>query len=104
MENLILGMTFMQFGYFLMWASFGQLFSLAMQQVKYAPKIQRYGGFSIITWLNENFWRIVLTICAMVAGVAFTPQLTGAELNEFTAFLAGFTTDKIIDSLMNRKK
>jgi hypothetical protein len=103
MESLIIGMTAFQMLYFLSFAAFGQFFSIALQQVKYAPRIKAYGGFSILIWINENFWRVIVTLCAMIAGVLFTPQLTGQELTEWTAFLSGFATDKVIDSLLNRK-
>lgn len=104
METLIIGMTILQVLYFLAFAAFGQLFSIALQQVKYAPRIKAYGGFRVFRWLDDNIWRVVLTLCAMVAGVLFTPQLSGQELTEWTAFLSGFATDKIIDSLINRKE
>jgi hypothetical protein len=103
METLIIGMTVFQILYFLAFAAFGQLFSIAIQQVKYAPRIKAYGGFSLFIWLTDNLWRVVVTICAMIAGVLFTPQLSGQELTEWTAFLSGFATDKIIDSFINRK-
>jgi hypothetical protein len=97
-------LSLIQFFYFFAYACFGQLFSIAMQQVKYGNKIKAYGGFSLLVWVNENGWRAVLTICCMVAGVLFTEQLSGSPLSAWSAFLSGFATDKIIDSLVNRKK
>lgn len=104
MTSLIMGLTIAHYGYFLAFAMLGQLLSIAVQQVKYGRVIYSSGGFSILIWLNENGWRAILTLGAMIAGVLFTEQLTGAPLNEWQAFLSGFATDKIIDSLVNRKK
>lgn len=104
MQTIIMDMTLIQISYFFAFSCFGQLISIAVQQVKYGAKIRRYGGFSLWVWLNENFWRGVLTVLAMLAGVIFTEQLFGAPLNEWQAFLSGFATDKIIDALVNRKK
>jgi len=103
-ESLIMGMTSLHFYYFLAFACFGQLFSIAIQQVKYGKLIASRGGFSILIWLNENGWRVIMTLCAIVAGVLFTPQLSGQDLTEWTAFLSGFATDKVVDSFVNRKE
>jgi len=104
MATLLITLTLVQFLYYFAWCALGQIFSIAAQQVKFAPRITKYGGFSIKVWMCENGWRVVLTIIAMIAGVAFTKQLTGTDLNELTAFFAGAFTDRTIDAITNRKK
>lgn len=97
-------LTLYQFLIFFGWACLGQVFAIAVQQYKFAPRISRYGGFSIKVWVCDNGWRIVVTIIAMIVGVVFTEAILQVKLNELTAFLAGFFTDKTIDAITNRKK
>lgn len=100
----IVGIPALSFLYFFMWAGLGQALSILQQQIKSAPKIKRLGGFEWRIWVEENWKRWAVTVICMIVGVAFTPQLSGQPLTEFTAFMAGYLTDKTADSLLNRKQ
>jgi len=97
-------LTLTEFLIYFTWACTGQLFAIALQQVKHTETIKTYGGFNLARWICDNGWRVILTTIAMVIGVVFTEPVLNVTLNELTAFFAGMGTDKIIDSLVNKKK
>ena len=97
-------LTLIEFLKYFGWACFGQACSLVFEQIKFSNKIQREGGFVPAYWLKDNFWRIVGTILAMIAGITFSEQLTGNPINKFSAFVAGVATDNIMDAVIKRKK
>jgi len=103
METFLEGITLTKFLLLYALALLGMITSILAHQVKYAKKIQRMGGFKMATWVNENWQRSALTLIVMLIGIIFSEETIGIPLTPWAAFLAGFTTDKIIDSLLNRK-
>lgn len=103
MENVIeyiLGDT-TQFVAFLLMALFGALVSWLLQGYKNRKVVKARGGFSILEWLYDNRFRLPLTLCAIITGILFSEQLLGMKINLWIAFLSGFSTDRVIDSLVN---
>ena len=82
---------------------FGLLLSWMLEAYRYWRPIRDNGGLSHYFCNQKQVLRLVLSLMAIVAGVLFSEDLVGVPLTNFTAFLAGFSADKIINSLMNRK-
>lgn len=93
-----------EFFIYFFWACLGQLYCISSEQVKHAPRIAAYGGFSFKIWLKENWARSVSTAIVMVIGVLFAEPVLNMELNELTAFLSGVFADVTADAITNRKK
>ncbi|MCZ2443115.1 MAG: hypothetical protein LC101_05000 [Flavobacteriales bacterium] len=98
--NYLVGDT-TEFVAFLIMALFGALFSWLLQGYKNRRVVKAQGGFSLFEWLYDNRFRLPLTICAIIAGILFSEQLLGMKINLWVAFLSGFSTDRVIDSLVN---
>lgn len=98
--NYILGDT-TEFIAFLLMALFGALVSWLLQGYKNRKVTKAKGGFSIPEWLYDNRYRLPLTFCTIIAGILFSEQLLGMKINLWIAFLSGFSTDRVIDSLVN---
>lgn len=60
--------------------------------------------FKLFKFLGDNRIRLMLSILAIIIGVLFSEQILGASLNTWTAFLSGFTSDKIIENMMQRRR
>jgi len=78
-------------------AVIGLSFSLFLEAYDTKTKV------NIKDWFKENKKRIIINLVTIVFGVLFTENISGVELNSYTSFLAGFTTDKIIKVLNNKK-
>jgi hypothetical protein len=103
MENIIEGLTFEKIGCYYLIALLGMVMSMLIQQVKHQNPIKASGGFKWSTWILENWKRVLLNLLGMLVGILFSEQLLGITLTAWAAFLAGYTTDNVIDSLVNKK-
>jgi len=99
----VITLTVVNFFYFFAWAGIGQGLSVCQQLIKYWPRILEFGGFSLGTWLKDNWPRILFTIGLMTIGVLLHDQIWGSPINELTAILAGAFTDRTADMIFNRK-
>jgi len=104
MENIIEGLTWSNLAIYYCIGLFGMAFSMLLQYVHHAEPISAYGGFKWATWFKENWPRVVLNLFGILAGVLFAEQLLGISLSAYSAFLSGWATDDVIDSLLNKKK
>lgn len=55
-------------------------------------------------WLKINVFRILVSIFVIMCGVLFGEELVGLKLSNWSSFLAGFTSDNIINKLLIKKK
>lgn len=92
------------FIYFYSWAIVGQVTSILIERLRQAAQIKKAGGRTVSEWFSRNIDRILLTLIVMGIGVCFTQPLLSITLNVFTAFLAGFGTDKTIEALTKFKR
>jgi len=104
MENIIEGLTWTKLFQFYAIGLLGMVISMLVQQVHHAQVIQAHGGFKWSKWILENWKRTVLNLLGILVGVLFTENLLGITLTAWSAFLAGYATDDVIDALVNRKK
>jgi len=103
-ESILNGISMNAFIGFLFWSVIGGIIGILTQQIKFAKPIKEYGGFKTSVWIKENWKRVVTAILIMVVGIIFQKELTGVEATNFTALMAGFTIDTVVDRFVNRKK
>jgi hypothetical protein len=103
-NNIIGEISLVDFFTFFVLAFVGLVLSILVELYKRWPKIKEYGGFSFGTWIKENGLRIIIGIMFIPLAIVFSDDLLGVHIGKFTAFLMGFTQDKFIDMLVNRKK
>lgn len=60
--------------------------------------------FSFKYWIKSNVWRILLSAMVIIVAILFSEQLVGMSMSNWSSFIAGFTADKIIENLMQRKR
>lgn len=92
---------FKLFSIYLLFAIIGLIFSLVLELYKSDIKSDK---FSFKYWWSKNKFRVILNIIAMTLGVLFTEDLLGIKLSVYTSFLAGFTSDKILETLKKKIK
>ena len=102
-ELLLGGISLQLFVVYLILAIFGLIISLTLEVYKHWKEIQQGGGFSFGYWIKSNIARVFVSILVIIAGIIFGKEIIGMDINNVTAFLAGFTSDKIIDSFIKRK-
>jgi len=92
---------FKLFAIYLLFAFTGLLFSLVLELYKSDVKSKE---FKFKYWWSHNKFRVILNIIAMTLGILFTEDLLGIKLSVYNSFLAGFTSDKIIETLKRKLK
>jgi hypothetical protein len=102
MTEIILGngVTWEMFISFLLLGFFGLMCSVVFDV--YSSGIDA-NEFEFKKFWKRNKIRTILSLLMLVVGILFSEQLLGASLNTWTAFLAGFTSDKLIENLLRRK-
>ena len=55
-------------------------------------------------WWKANRWRTLLSALVIVAGIIFSEQLLSIKMSNWASFLAGFTSDKLIENLLQRRR
>jgi len=104
METIIEGLTFEKLGIFYAIGLLGMVMSMLLQQIHHSEPIKAHGGFKWTTWFLENWKRTVLNLLGILVGILFSEHLLGITLTAWSAFLSGWATDDVIDSLLNKKK
>lgn len=99
--NFLNGQSSEEFTASLIWAGIGLLLSMMLELVA-SSKVKRTGGFSFGFWLKDNIIRIITSVFVIFVGSAFGDKITG-EIPNWGAFLIGFVTDKVIESLIKFK-
>lgn len=99
-ETLFNGITIVDFVAFYLLALFGLFLSMALEVYKLHKKIE---DFELKIWFDINQYRLLLNLVFIVLGIIFTEELTGSIVTPFTAFLAGFSVDKVIESFKDKK-
>lgn len=103
-EAILNGISLNEFVGFLFWSVIGGVLGILTQQYKFFKSIKAHGGFSILTWIKENWLRTVTALIVMVVGIIFQEEITGVAPSNFAALTAGFTIDTAVDRFVNRKK
>jgi len=101
--DLILGdgVTWTMFLVFLTFGALGLLSSILFDIYSSGTSTKK---FSLKYWWKCNKWRLSLSVLAVVIGILFSEQLLSIEMSNWASFLAGFTADKLIESLMQRRR
>lgn len=55
-------------------------------------------------WLKDNGFRVIVSIMVLFAAMVFGEEIVGIPTSNWSMFLAGFTSDKIIENLLQRKR
>ncbi len=101
LDLLLNGMSLQQFTVFFILGMVGVVGSMIMEMYKKRMNFKAEGksfDFSMGYWIKDNAMRFILSTFAVIVGILFTKDVLDTELNNFTAFLAGFNTDKIIET------
>lgn len=101
--NILNGEADEQFVSLLIWGLIGFLFSILIELSRHKEKIKKLGGFSFTYWLQDNIIRFILSILTIIIGSLFSNELIGKNMNNWSAFLTGLVTDKIIEALNKYK-
>lgn len=100
---LIDGQTTEQFTVNLVLGLIGLIGSLLVQLIRSWDTIKSTGGFSIIRWLQDNYFRVLLSILIILVGAARFELVTN-HFGDWGAMGLGFMTDKVIEGLLKLKK
>jgi hypothetical protein len=60
--------------------------------------------FSWKKWISENFFRILISLICLVAGLLFSEDIFGLKINALTAFWGGVGNDNLINTFIRRKE
>ena len=86
---------------YIIFSIIGLVFSLLLEVYKAGIKPETFDwGY----YWKRNRFRILLNIITMTLGVLFTEDLLGIELNVYSSLLAGFTSDKVLETLKTKHK
>jgi hypothetical protein len=103
LEQLILGegITWPMFTVFMIFGALGLLTSVLFDIYSSGTTHKK---FSLKYWWSCNKYRLSLSVLTVVIGVMFSEQLLSIKMSNWASFLAGFTSDKLIENLMQRKR
>lgn len=85
----------------LIWAYIAFAVSVYMDYMSSGEKLSR------IDWpyfWNDNRDRIILSVIIIPIALIFSEELLGGPLTRQTALMSGFTIDKVIETIKNRRK
>lgn len=60
--------------------------------------------FSWKRFWNDNTFRIFLSIIIVILAMIFGEEIVGIKTSNWSVFLAGFSCDKIIENLLQRRR
>ena len=63
-----------------------------------------WSDFSLKRWWSDNAWRTLLSIFVIILAMAFGEEIVGIPTGNWSMFLAGFTSDKLIENLVQRRR
>lgn len=95
------GITFAQLVVFFTLGLFGIVMSMLIDV--YSSGI-KFSQFSWKKWFSDNATRLILSILVLILAIAFGEELTGIERGNWGMFIAGFTSDKIVENLAQRRR
>jgi hypothetical protein len=95
--------TLLTFSFHLFWVSFGAFSSVIFERVRHRSTIKRTGGWNLSVWLQENFWRGLMSTITVLVIALFGEKLLTSPPTAFSMWVAGFTLDKIIELLNSFK-
>lgn len=101
-NHILNGQTPEQFIALLFWGFIGLLTSILIERM-ISKSVKSIKHPPLNEYLKENIARLLLSLIAVLIGVLFTPDLLGRDINNFSALLAGLSTDKLIELLIKLK-
>ena len=103
MTSLILGegVSFKMFIVFTIFGLVGLLTSVAFDIYSSGAKSKE---LSLKVFWKDNKWRLILSLLVIVIAILFSEQLMSISMSNWASFLAGFTADKLIENLMQRRR
>lgn len=102
-SELILGenITWSMFTVFLLFGLLGLVTSVAIDI--YSSGIAGK-DFSFSIFWQDNKWRLLLSLLVIVIAIIFSEQLLEMQMGNWSSFIAGFASDKVIENLMQRRR
>ena len=95
------GVTWTMFVVFMTFGFVGLITSVAFDIYSSGAKSKE---LSIKKFLKDNSWRLILSLLVIVIAILFSEQLMSIQMSNWASFLAGFTADKLIENLMQRRR
>ena len=101
--DLILGegVSMTMFVVFTIFGLVGLLTSVAFDIYSSGAKSKE---LSLKVFWKDNKWILLLSLLVIVIAILFSEQLMSIAMSNWAAFLAGFTADKLIENLMQRRR
>jgi len=81
-------------------ALFGLIFSLLLDI--HGSGVE-YKNLVWSEWKAKNFWRVIVAISAIIAGLVFTEDLLGVPVTPFLAFSMSFSSDRLVNDFVKRR-
>ena len=103
-DSILNGIAPQAFVGFLFWSFIGGVIGMLTEQIKSFKPIKASGGFVPLVWMKANWKRVVISILVMAVTIIFQEDLSGMAATNFTALMAGFGIDTVVDRFVNRKK
>jgi len=103
-QSLFGGYTLGQFAGLLFWALIGAYILLQYDaQTRDVQDLKTPTNFSWKFWLNDNWRRIVFNLVLIMTCIRFSKEVTGMDINEFTALVIGLSSD-VLAQLLSKFK
>ena len=104
-DLVLSGISLQQCLVYFFFGMIGIIFSMLIEVYRKSSKHKlnnKEFSFSTGYYVQDNFIRFILSIFVVMAGILFTEDLLQMKINNFVALLAGFNTDKIIESFKSK--
>lgn len=95
------GVTWTMFTVFLLFGLIGLVTSVAFDIYSSGASSKE---LSFKVFWNDNRWRLLLSLLVIVIAILFSEQLLEMQMGNWSSFIAGFTADKIIENMMQRRR
>lgn len=95
------GIGMLDVGIFLLMGLTGLIFSIVIDIYSSGAELAE---LSWKRWWGDNKVRLVVSLMLLFITMVFSEQLLEINLSKWSMFLAGFTSDKLIENLVQRKR
>ena len=99
-SGILGGMEPSQFVIFYITAILGLLCSIAVHVFKQYRIKPKGSEFNVLAILYDERIRIICTVVVIPAAIIFSDNIMGSSITNWSAFLAGFVTDRTLDAFI----
>lgn len=101
--DLVLGTetTPMMFTVYILFGLFGFVISIAFDIYSSGVSGKEV---SLKHFWDDNKWRVLLSLFVIIVAILFSEDVMEMKMGNWSSFIAGFTADKIIENLMQRRR